>query len=242
MPEVSPALQLDVRTPPGDVQGVVLVMHGGRETSTAPTRANQLAVLRMVPIARALRRAGAPYGLAVARLRFAVRGWNGELRSPVTDAYAALDLLSARFAHQPIALVGHSMGGRTALAVADHPSVTTVVGLAPWIERSDPTTAVAGRRLLLAHGTKDRITDPRRSAWFVGEVEPIARSASFVSIEGDKHAMLGRPQVWNDLTSGYVLGALWDVPPGRSPAGESGNTELTNVLVQALAGQATLVV
>jgi alpha-beta hydrolase superfamily lysophospholipase len=196
----------------------------------------------MVPIARALLRAGRQPGLAVARLRFAVRGWNGEERSPVADAHWALDQLAERFPDRPIAIVGHSMGGRTAIAVADHPSVTTIVGLAPWLERSDHTGTVAGRRVLLAHGSRDRITDPRRSAWFVTEVAPIARSASFVSIEGEKHAMLGRPGVWNDLTTGYVLAALCDVPPGVSSPGGTSNPDMTNVLRQALAGQAALVV
>jgi pimeloyl-ACP methyl ester carboxylesterase len=239
---VSPKPHLDVITPPGKVAAVALVLHGGREVSTARARANQLAVLRMVPIARALAKAGRPHGLAVARLRFAVRGWNGELRSPVADAHWALEQLAERFPGAPVAVVGHSMGGRTAIAAADHPGVTTVVGLAPWIERGDPTDTVAGRRVLFAHGTRDRITDPRRSAWFVGEVAPITRAASYVAIEGEKHAMLGRPGVWNDLTSGYVLGALCDVPPTTMPTRGSMGTQLTNVLVQALAGQAALVV
>jgi alpha-beta hydrolase superfamily lysophospholipase len=227
---------------PAQVRGVVLVMHGGRETSMAPTRPAQLAVLRMLPIARAIARAGAPHGIAVARLRFAVRGWNGASRSPVGDARDALDQLAARFSDVPIALVGHSMGGRTALNVADHPAVTTVVGLAPWIERADGTSTVAGRRVLLVHGTGDRITDPRRSKRFVQEVEGLASSASFVAVEGEKHAMLRRPAVWNALASGYVLAALCAVAPGTGQARETAGDETTNVLQLALAGQAALVV
>jgi dienelactone hydrolase len=240
VPEVS-SRHLSVHIPRGPVHGVVLVLHGGREFSTAPARANQLAVLRMVPIARAVARAGRPYGLAVARLRFTVRGWNGDLRSPVADARRALEELARRFPDVPIAIVGHSMGGRTALNVADHPAVTTIVGLAPWIEPNDPKT-VAGRRVLLAHGTEDTITDPRRSKRYVGEIETIARSATFVAVEGDKHAMLGRPKVWNSLAAGYVIAALCDVPPDAPRGGETVDDETTNVLVQALAGQAALVV
>ena len=227
---------------PSDVRAVVLVLHGGREVSEARTRNTQLAVLRMIPIARALVRAGRNHGLAVARLRFSVRGWNGPQRSPVADAQWALEQLAERFPGRPIAIVGHSMGGRTAINVAAHPSVSTIVGLAPWIERSDPIEQLAGRRVLLAHGTRDRITDPRRSQRLVGEIEPIARSATFVAIDGDKHAMLGRPDVWNALTTGYVLGALCDVPPDASARDETGGAQLTNVLQQALAGQAALVV
>jgi len=233
---------LTVTEPPDEVRAAVLVLHGGREVSTAPTRSTQLAVLRMLPIARAVAKAGRPHGLSVARLRFTVRGWNGDLRSPVADANEALDQLAARHPGAPIAVVGHSMGGRTALNVAGHPSVTTVVGLAPWIERSDPIEQISGRRVLLAHGTGDRITDPRRSKRLVADLESIARSATFVAIDGDKHAMLHRPGVWNALTAGYVLGALCDVPPGDALGGETGSDQMTNVLVQALAGQAALVV
>ena len=233
---------MHLHTPGADVRAVALVLHGGREVSVAPTRGTQLAVLRMVPIARALAKAGRRHGLAVARLRFEVRGWNGEQRSPVADACRTLDEIAERFPGRPVAIVGHSMGGRTALNVAGHPSVSTVVGLAPWIERSDPIDQLAGRRVLLAHGTGDRITDPRKSKRLVADLEPIARSAAFVAIDGDKHAMLRRPAVWNSLTSGYVLGALCDVPPGSAAPGETEDDTMTNVLVQALAGRAALVV
>ena len=233
---------LHVARPPAEVRGVVLVLHGGREVSTAPTRATQLAVLRMLPIARSLARAGRPHGIAVARLRFAVRGWNGDLASPVADARHALDELTRRFPGVPVAVVGHSMGGRTALHVADHSSVTAVVGLAPWIEATDDRSRVAGRHVLLVHGTEDRITDPRRSKRFVREVESIAAAASFVAVDGDKHAMLRRAAVWNRLTAGYLLAVLCDVPPDSTAHGGTGGDELTNVLQMALAGQAALVV
>ena len=239
---MSPSPRLTSLPTPEDVRAVVLVLHGGREVSTAPARATQLAVVRMVPIARALARAGGPHGLAVARLRFALRGWNGELRSPVGDARDALDRLAARHPGVPIAIVGHSMGGRTALAVADHPAVSTIVGLAPWIEASDGTSAVTGRQVLLVHGSADRITDPRRSKRFVENVEGLASSASYISVSGDKHAMLRRPAVWNALASGYVLAALCAVPPGSGRPGETAGDETTNVLQMALAGRPALVV
>ena len=79
-------------------------------------------------------------GLAVVSLRHCMRGWNGDLRSPVADARWALDQFRERFGDVDVALVGHSMGGRTALAVADDPSVRSVVALAPWIEPGDAST------------------------------------------------------------------------------------------------------
>jgi dienelactone hydrolase len=212
-------------------------MHGGRARSTAPARDNQLAVLRMRPFAADLRRVGGPAGLAVARMRFQVRGWNGSRQSPVHDARWALDQLAARYPGIPVALVGHSMGGRTAIYAADHPSVTTVVGLAPWFEAGDPTDTVAGRRVLIAHGDLDRMTNPRASAAWAQAAAPVAASVSYVTVTGERHSMLRRAKVWTNLTTGYVLGVL--CPTTRFGTGRD---ETTNVLELALAGQAALVV
>src|SRR5579875_2390195 len=108
-------MALFVDRPRGPVRGIAVVLHGGRSTSVAPVRPYQLAVVRMQPFAASLRRFGRPDGLLVARVRYTVRGWNGAQRSPVADVEQALDELTARFPDVPIALVGHSMGGRAAV-------------------------------------------------------------------------------------------------------------------------------
>jgi hypothetical protein len=102
---------------------------------------------------------------------------------------------------------------------------------------------MTGRHVLLMHGTADRITDPRMSARYVHEIETIAASASFISVTGDKHAMLGRPKVWNAVTVGYVLSVVCGVSSGDATA-ESGTArdQNANVVAMALAGQAALVV
>src|SRR5690349_13608712 len=87
----------------GPVRGVALVLHGGRAKSHMPVRAQQLAVLRMRPFVHALRR-HADAGLAVAQVRYRVRGWNGAERSPVADTLWALDQLVERFPDVPVAL------------------------------------------------------------------------------------------------------------------------------------------
>jgi alpha-beta hydrolase superfamily lysophospholipase len=206
---------LDVATPAATTTGLVLVLHGGRETSTAPVRARNLAVVRMRPFADTLTRAGRRHGLAVARLRYAVRGWNGESRSPVADVHAALDRLAAEYPGTPLALVGHSMGGRAALHVAGHPVVSTVVGLAPWIERDDGVEPVRDRHVLLVHGTRDRTTSPRHSAAFVRAAHGIAASASYVAVHREGHAMLRRALLWHEVTAAYVLARLFGVAPTR---------------------------
>lgn len=230
-----PALTLDV--PDGPVRAVAMVLPGGRSHGTGRVRASQLAVLRMVPFAKALRRAGGADGLAVARLRYVQRGWNGAAQAPLADARWALTELERRFPGVPIGLVGHSMGARTALYVADHPNVRLVVGLAPWIEPGDPVSQLAGRRILIAHGTLDRMTSPPASAAYARAAAQVAASVSYVSVQTDRHAMLRRARVWHELATGYVLGVLC----ARQPDGTA-EPETTNVLTKALAGQASLVV
>ena len=90
-------------------KGVVLVAHGGQTSSTAPTSPLQPAVLRMIPVAGAIRLALRGSGVAVQRHRFRVRGWNGTLASPVGDLNEALDAVVAEFGSVPVVLVGHSM-------------------------------------------------------------------------------------------------------------------------------------
>lgn len=195
---------------PDGARAVALVLHGGRSSSRSKARARHLAVLRMRPFAASLLAAGASRGLAVARLRYALRGWNGELQSPVADARWALAQLHERFPDAPVALVGHSMGGRTAMYVADDPLVTSVVGLAPWLEDRDPVATMAGRRLLVLHGDRDRTTSAAASRRYVEAARGTARSAAFVSVRGDGHAMIGRPRVWHAVTASFVTAALLD--------------------------------
>ncbi|MEP7020739.1 MAG: alpha/beta hydrolase [Pseudonocardiales bacterium] len=229
--------KLAVDMPSGPVRAIALVMHGGRSRGTGPVRASQLAVLRMVPIAQHLRHAGAEHGLAVARLRYIQRGWNGAARAPVGDARWALTELERRFPGVPVGLVGHSMGGRAALYVADYPTVQAVVALAPWIEQGDPVDQLAGRRVLIAHGALDRMTSPPASAAYARAAALVADSVSYISIQDDRHAMLRRARLWHELTTGFLLGVLCARPPDGTVAPET-----TNVLRQALAGYASLVV
>jgi pimeloyl-ACP methyl ester carboxylesterase len=173
----------------------------------------------------------------VARLRYDVRGWNGDLRSPVGDARTALARLADRFPDVPVALVGHSMGGRTAVHVADDPGVRAVVGLAPWIEKGEPVETMTGRRLLIVHGDRDRITNPQSSAAYARSAAAVAESASYVTVRGERHAMLRRPAIWHRLTTGFVLGVLFGTPlEGTDDA------DTANVVTKVLAGEPVLVV
>jgi pimeloyl-ACP methyl ester carboxylesterase len=148
-------------------KGVVLVAHGGQTSSTAPTSPLQPAVLRMIPVAAAIRMALRGSGTTTQRHRFRVRGWNGAVASPVGDLNEALDAVVAEFGSVPVVLVGHSMGARAAARAAGHPAVTAVAGLAPWLPPGEPVGQLAGRRVLLAHGSADGVTSPAETWAFL---------------------------------------------------------------------------
>src|SRR6202451_4555113 len=141
----------------GGVRGAVVVAHGGTGTSRDPVSPLDPAVVRMIPLALSIRHGLRGSGIVVSRPRYRVRGWNGELASPVQDLRAAIDETVARFGAVPVVLIGHSMGARAAFRVAGHPAVTAVAGLAPWLPPAEPVDQLAGRRVLLVHGTWDHV-------------------------------------------------------------------------------------
>src|SRR5580692_10501113 len=128
----------DDRSAAVGVRGAVVVAHGGTEVSTEPVTPLDPSVLRMIPLALAIRHGLRGSGIAVFRPRYRVRCWNGELAPPVQDLRAAIDETVARFGAVPVVLIGHSMGARAAFRVVGHPSVTAVAGLAPWLPPAEP--------------------------------------------------------------------------------------------------------
>jgi len=195
---------ITVRPADGETTTVVLLLPGGKAESHAPARSRQLSAVRMVPFARALHRTGRDRGTAVWTLRYRYRGWNGAEASPVADARWALDEIRRRHGDLPVALVGHALGGRAALRVADDRSVHAVVALAPWLPTNEPVEAVRGRRVLIMHGTDDRWTDPRGSLLFARRAQPLARLLRRVEVRGVGHSMLRRSALWRGLTTYFV--------------------------------------
>ena len=187
--------------------GVVVVAHGGKSVSSDPTTTFQPAVLRMVPLARAIRRALRGSGVVVVRPRFQLRGWNGEQALPVHDLEGILDDIGRRFGPVPIVLVGHSMGARAALRVAGHPGVTAVVGLAPWLPPGEPVRQLAGRRVLLVHGNADGITRPE-DTWAYAERARSVAEVTTVEIRNGDHAMLRRASLWHGIAAEFARSAF----------------------------------
>jgi pimeloyl-ACP methyl ester carboxylesterase len=180
------------------VRGAVVVAHGGTEVSTDPVSPLDPAVLRMIPLALAIRHGLRGSGVVVERPNYRVRGWNGELASPVQDLCEVLDQIRARFGGIPIVLIGHSMGARAAFRVAGHPSVSAVAGLAPWLPPTEPVDQLAGRRVLLAHGTADHVTSPEETWAYAERAHAVTRTTT-IEVLGGEHTMLRRAALWHRL-------------------------------------------
>ncbi|MFF3287644.1 alpha/beta hydrolase [Streptomyces sp. NPDC003023] len=213
-PTPVPALRLD--RPAGPAKAAVLLLHGGRADALGPPPAVNLPAARMRPFARSIARATAEDGVALGRVRYGRRGWNGDRADAGRDALRALDELEAVAGAVPTVLVGHSMGGRAALHAARHPLVTAVIGLAPWCPAEEPVAHLAGTRVVLLHGGRDRVTDPRETWGFATRARAAGAEVHALSVPGGDHAMLRGAARWHMLTTELVVGLLelGTFPPG----------------------------
>jgi dienelactone hydrolase len=191
-----------VGVPPATPPAVVLVLHGGRARSTESGERKRLTYRRMMPFAWMLARRG----LAVHVLRYRVRGWNAPVRDALADAQWATGELARRYPGLPVVLLGHSMGGRAALGAAGAANVTAVCALAPWLDGSDPTTQLAGRTVLIAHGDRERWTDPRQSFAYAMRAKAAGVAICRFDVHGAGHFMLARAADWSALVRHFVLG------------------------------------
>jgi alpha-beta hydrolase superfamily lysophospholipase len=221
------AARLITTRAPKNPEGLVLVLHGGgsRRDSTlvSPT---QLSVLRLVPIARRVARAGRGR-LAVVRLLNSVRGWDTR-HTPVEDVCWALGELREQHGNAlPTCLVGHSLGGRAALLAGNQPEVRSVVALNPWVQSGDRVD-LGGRPTLIVHGTDDRIADPRKSRALA---ERLARTApvGYLRVTGGRHAMLRHRHVFESAAADFATATLLGAP-------------ITGPVAALLAGERTVTV
>jgi pimeloyl-ACP methyl ester carboxylesterase len=206
---------------PDRPEAAVLVLHGGAsrqaQMMVSPT---QLSVLRMIPVARRIARAGRGR-LAVFRLLNSYRGWDTH-HTPVDDVRWAIEQVEEKYGDLPVGLVGHSLGGRAALLAGAHDGVASVVALNPWVYPTDRAD-LRGRRVLIAHGDADRIALPER-AQAVARTLSRSTDVAFLTVEGGKHAMLSRGGVFEqaaaDWTVATLLGEEVGEPVARLLAGE----------------------
>ena len=194
---------------PASPRAIALVLHGGAEHGTMPVDGRSLSWRRGRALARHLAGPLNGDGIGVVLLRYRVKGWNAgaeALPSPVPDARWALDALAAEHG-LPVAVVGHSMGARTGVAVADHPSVRGVVALAPWLPPRDPVEPLAGKVLRAAHGRRDRITSARATRKYVERASAVA-DAEFTDMGPVGHYLLRRTSLWNAWATASVREVL----------------------------------
>lgn len=192
---------------PTQPEAAVLVLHGGgSRRGNVMVSPAQLSVLRMLPIARRVARAGRGR-LAVFRLLNSHRGW-ATAHTPVDDALWALDQLRERFGREiPTCLIGHSLGGRAALLAGTATGVRSVVALAPFVYPEDSSTDLTGRQVLVVDGSQDRIAKPELSAAIAKVLERTA-DVGHVRIVGGKHSMIRHHRVFDGLAADFATATM----------------------------------
>ncbi|WP_037819749.1 alpha/beta hydrolase [Streptomyces sp. NRRL B-3229] len=199
---------------PAAVSGVVLLLPSGDETSLRRPSAVRLPCPARA-LGRRLARAGRRDGLAAHLVHYRYRGWNGSEAHLAHDANWAADEAVRRYGDVPVALVGVDMGGRAALHAGGHEAVNSVVAIAPWLPEEDvaaspePVKQLAGRRVLLVHGTNDRRTDPELSFRLASRAKKANREVCRFEVHSDGHGLHQYRSEVQALTEDFVMGALF---------------------------------
>ncbi len=191
-------------------RGLVVVLHGGAEVDDSTVTWSSKPWLRARLLAAQVGPALHRSGLDVWLMRYCQVGWNAatdDPPSPVRDARWMLDEVRQRYPRPGgVVLLGHSMGGRTALAVADDPLVRGVVGLAPWFPAHEPVEPIAGKDLVALHGRADTVTTYSDTEAFLQRAAGVAAHVEMVDMGDRGHTMIDGLHAWNATVRRQVLG------------------------------------
>lgn len=201
-------------TEPTAVSGVVLLLPGGEETSARrPSPLRAAASVRT--LGRRLARAGRAEALVVHVVHYRFRGWNGSEAHPAQDAEWAADEIVRRYGDVPVCLAGVDMGGRAAVHAAGHGAVNSVLALSPWLPEDDaavppePVRQLAGRQVLIVHGTNDQRTDPELSFRLAARAKKANRDICRFEVHSDRHSLHAFRDEVHALAENFVMGALF---------------------------------
>ena len=65
-----------------------------------------------------------------------------------------------------------------------------------------------GVSLLLVHGSRDRITDPRRTDVLAKRYTSSGVDLRYVKVDGGRHSMLKDAALWHDTVADFVMDVL----------------------------------
>ncbi|MET9954621.1 alpha/beta hydrolase [Streptomyces sp. NPDC006339] len=205
--------------PVTEVGGVVLLLPDGEPVSARGPSVRGYA--GMLPLGRRLVRAGRGDGLVAHVVRYRGRGWNGADAQLAADASWAVSEAVRRYGDVPVCLAGRGMGGRAALRAGGHTGVAAVLAVAPWLPEDDraaepePVRQLAGRRVLIVHGTNDARTDPELSYRFAERAKKSNRETCRFEVHTDGHALRQYADEVHALAADFVLSALFARTPSR---------------------------
>lgn len=191
----------------GQVKGVALLLPGGSVRSRrGPLK---LAEWGLRDLVTELTGRGRAHGIAVHLLHYRYRGWNDEAADTAVDTRWALAELARRYGDVPVVLVGNSLGGRAAFWSAGDPAVTGVVGIAPWLPDGDPVDHLAGRRVLIIHGERDRSTaSAAESLAYARRATAVVPDLARYEVPEGNHFLVKRADDIRALTTAFVLSTL----------------------------------
>jgi pimeloyl-ACP methyl ester carboxylesterase len=138
---------------------VVLVLPGGDESSHR-TGVSAFGIIAAIPFVRDIRKATRRTSTAIHVLHYRYAGWNEPEAPAVADAHWAFAQLRERYGDVPVTIVAMSLGARVALRVGLEPNMHSLVLIAPWLPVDEDVTVLAGRDVLIVHGSADKEADP----------------------------------------------------------------------------------